>query len=92
MSIFWAFVSWLQNVPRWAWYVLLAIAGVYWLRADARRDGYQKAENEIINDIEEQTDERIQRARSASDELNARSLEQLREQRASDPNNRGRVS
>jgi hypothetical protein len=36
----WAAIwNWMKQIPRWVWYVILALAGLWALRADARQDG-----------------------------------------------------
>jgi hypothetical protein len=88
---------WLKANPAAQW--LLGIAAAYaafriWLWrkiVSVRREVQEDARDEIIEQIEEQTHERIEDAREASrstDDLNA---EQLRKLRAADPNNRSRV-
>lgn len=96
MLSFTAFTSWMRGVPQWVWLALLAAFGVAMIRRDAYRDGHREAERDIINDIEEQTHDRLERARAArasvehraSDSLNDSQLDELRKRRASDPNNR----
>ena len=88
---------WLKANPAAQW--ALGIGAAYvtfriWLSRKigaARKEGATEAREEVIEQIKEQTDERIEDAREASrstDDLNAAELRKLR---ARDPNNRSRV-
>lgn len=89
--------GWAKQVPYWVWVVIALIITGKLIHNDGKSDGYREAEDEITHDIEEQTNERLERARKAraeiehrpSDGLNARQLDQLRQRREADPHNRG---
>ena len=92
-----SFWLWLKANPAAQW--ALAIGGVWitfrlWLRAkirSERKDAAEDATEEVIEQIEKETDDAIQRVeddRAAVERLNA---EQLRKLAASSPNNRGRL-
>ena len=104
MPIFFAFfdfaeragkVIWANPVLRW---IVLIVTGLVvhriWLAMRDRkvkREARIEAREEITQAIEEDTNERVERAREAaasSDDLNAAELRKLR---ARDPNNRSRV-
>ena len=88
---------WLKSNPAAQW--ALGIVAAYvtfklWLRAkirNERKDAAEDATEEVIEQIEKETDDAIQRVeddRAAVERLNA---EQLRKLAASSPNNRGRL-
>lgn len=88
---------WLKSNPAAQW--ALGIVAAYvtfklWLRAkiqSERKDAAEDATEEVIEQIEKETDDAIQRVeddRAAVERLNA---EQLRKLAASSPNNRGRL-
>jgi hypothetical protein len=88
---------WLKSNPAAQWSLGIVAAYVtfkLWLRAkirSERKDAAEDATEEVIEQIEKETDDAIQRVeddRAAVERLNA---EQLRKLAASSPNNRGRL-
>ena len=93
MPIVFRIFDWVAN-SRIAQGVLALLAILFALkwRDNSLETKHRREERKrVVEQIEEQTNERIEKARTASDDLNARSLEQLRQQRARDPNNRSGV-
>lgn len=67
--------SGLKQIPKWVWWALLALAGLWALRADARRDGrkQEEAEQEVRDLVlreqaEKQVNEIIEEERTNADE------------------------
>jgi predicted nucleic acid-binding protein len=100
MPIFFAFFDFAERAGRAIWanpvarWVVLIVTGLFihrlWLW---RRDSRVRKEitKDVVEQIEEQTNDRVEQAREAAastDDLNA---EQLRKLRARDPNNRSRL-
>lgn len=78
-----------KAVPKWAWWALLVLAGLWALRADARRDGYREAEDKILDEIEEDTNEKRKDVEAAERRITADlNAGELRRLTTGDPNNR----
>lgn len=80
----------LGRIPRWAWLTLLALTGIWLLRADANHNGYEEGQRDLEDDIREKTNEQIQAAIDAENAITEQlNREQLRKLAARDPNNLG---
>lgn len=88
LSAAWA---WGKGLPRWVWMAALAALGIYVIRRDAYRDGRKDGTRKVINDIEESTNEAIERVERVERSTADLNREQLRKLAAGSRYNRARV-
>lgn len=83
--------TWLKGVPEWAWMAMVAAFGVFVIRRDAYQDGKQDGEIETIQEIEESTNEAIERVEEVQRTTADLNREQLRKLAAKSRHNRARL-
>ncbi|MEL6859315.1 MAG: hypothetical protein AAFO74_13090 [Pseudomonadota bacterium] len=84
--------TWAKGVPEWVWMATAAALGIYLIRRDAYRDGHEDGADEVIEDIEESTNEAIERVERVERTTADLNREQLRKLAAGSRYNRTRVS
>jgi hypothetical protein len=89
MGISWAILN--NPVVRWFLIVASVFIGVKIYGEKRERDGRVAERRRVINQIEEQTDERIEQGRAARRDVEQRSDDERVRERAADPNNRLRL-
>ena len=81
----------LRVLPEWVWMAALAALGIYVIRRDAYRDGRKDGKRIVIDDIEESTNEAIERVERVERSTADLNREQLRELAAGSRYNRTSV-
>jgi flagellar biosynthesis/type III secretory pathway M-ring protein FliF/YscJ len=93
----WKIFDWFAANPLAQWFAGIVAAYVtfrLWLGARLRRErkeARKEGREDVIDEIEEQTDEAIQRVEDERDAVRSLNEQQLRDLAAKSPHNRGRV-
>lgn len=91
MPVFSALWAWAKGLPSWV-YATAAAFGLYlYVRHDAYRDGHEDGADEVIEDIEESTNEAIERVERVERSTADLNREQLRKLAAGSRYNRTRL-